>query len=145
MQNSENFRKLKEQVYLFKDIGPLFISRYPQNQNKDFVKWMKSIPNNYLHFGDFDLARIGIYLNQYRKYFSQRSRFFIREGLDKMLKNSISRKRYNSQKINFIISRIDEEEILNYINLLHKFKKGLDQERLIVRSEKQERAKHGLC
>lgn len=136
VENSENFRRLKEQAYLFEDIRPLFISRYPQNQNKDFVKWMRSIPNNYLHFGDFDLAGIGIYLNEYKKHFPERSRFYIPVGLEEMLKNSGSRKRYDSQKINFNISSIDEEEILSLINLLHKYKKGLDQERLILRSAK---------
>ncbi|WPY99834.1 hypothetical protein [Christiangramia sp. OXR-203] len=136
VENSENFRRLKGQAYLFKNIRPLFINRYPQSQNKDFITWMKSIPNNYLHFGDFDMAGIGIYLNEYQKNFPDKSRFFIPEGLEELLKNSGSRTRYNTQKINFNISRIDEVEILSLISLLHKYKKGLDQERLIVESEK---------
>ena len=61
VENSRNFRHIEEQKYLFKDISPLFISRYPQNQNKDFIKWMKSVPNDYIHFGDFDISGIGIY------------------------------------------------------------------------------------
>ena len=136
VENSENFRRLKEQAYLFKNIRPLFINRYPQSQNKDFITWMKSIPNNYLHFGDFDMAGIGIYINEYQKYFPDKSRFFIPEGLEELLKNSGSRTRYNTQKVNFNISRINEVEILSLINLLHKYKKGLDQEKLIVGSEK---------
>ncbi|MFN4764574.1 hypothetical protein ACKGJN_15700 [Gillisia sp. Q332] len=132
VENSENFRKLKEQAYLFKDIQPLFISRYPQNQSKDLIKWISSIPNNYLHFGDFDMSGIGIYLNEYKKHFSVKSQFFIPEGLEELIKKSGSRKRYNSQKINFNISAIDEEGILKLINLLHNYKKGLDQEKFIL-------------
>ena len=102
---------------------------------------MKSIPNNYLHFGDFDMAGIGIYLNEYKKYFPDKSRFFIPEGLEELIKNSGSRTRYNTQKVNFNISMIDEVEIISLINLLHKYKKGLDQERLIVRHLKNTKDK----
>jgi len=132
VENSENFRKLKEQAYLFKDIQPLFVSRYPQNQSKDLIKWISSIPNNYLHFGDFDMAGIGIYLNEYKKHFPVKSQFLMPEGLEELIKHSGSRKRYNSQKINFNISAIDEEGILKLIDLLHNYKKGLDQEKFIL-------------
>ena len=64
IENPENFRQISQQQYLFKDIKPLFVCRYPQNQSKDLLKWLQSIPNSYLHFGDFDLAGIGIYLNE---------------------------------------------------------------------------------
>ncbi len=132
VENSENFRKLKEQAYLFKNITPLFVSRYPQNQSKDFIKWIKSIPNNYLHFGDFDMAGIGIYLNEYKRHFPSKSRFFIPERLEELIKSSGSRKRYNLQKVSFDISGIKEEGLLKLIDLLHTYKKGLDQEKFIV-------------
>lgn len=131
VENSENFRRLREQAYLFRHIRPLFVSRYPQNQSKDFITWMKSVPNDYLHFGDFDLAGIGIYLNEYKHYFPEKSRFFVPEGLEEILKNSGSRKRYNSQKAYFDEKAFEEEELLNLVKLIHKHKKGLDQERFI--------------
>ncbi|NDV85049.1 hypothetical protein, partial [Bacteroides sp. 51] len=28
-----------------KDMKPLFISRYPQNQHGDVIRWLKAIPN----------------------------------------------------------------------------------------------------
>lgn len=132
IENSENFRKLKEQAYLFKNITPLFVSRYPQNQSKDFITWMKSIPNNYLHFGDFDMAGIGIYLNEYKRHLPYRSRFFIPERLEELLNSSGSRKRYNVQKATFDVSAIKEEGLLKLIDLLHNYKKGLDQEKFIL-------------
>ncbi|MGA9590544.1 MAG: hypothetical protein WBV11_12000, partial [Salegentibacter sp.] len=118
----------------FRHIRPLFISRYPQNQSKDFITWMRSVPNDYLHFGDFDMSGIGIYLNEYKKHFPEKSRFFIPEGLEKILKHSGSRKRYNSQKMNFDMANLAEEELLDLVQLLHKYKKGLDQERFICKS-----------
>ena len=63
IENSENFRFIEKQAYLFKNKKILFVSRYPQSQSKDLLKWLRSISNSYLHFGDFDFAGIGIYLN----------------------------------------------------------------------------------
>ena len=38
VENAKNFSQIQEQKYLFKNLNPLFVSRYPQNQNKDFIK-----------------------------------------------------------------------------------------------------------
>ncbi len=128
IENSENFRQIQKQKYLFKGIKPLFISRYPQNQNKDFIKWMKSIPNKYLHFGDFDFAGIGIYLNEYKKHLKERADFFIPYNIEKDIVKYGNRERFDKQKINFDISDIKEKNLLNLIQIIEKEKKGLDQE-----------------
>ena len=128
VENSENFRQIQKQKYLFKGIKPLFISRYPQNQNKDFIKWMKSIPNKYLHFGDFDFAGIGIYLNEYKKHLKERAEFFIPDNIEKDIVKYGNRQRFDKQKINFDISDINEKNLLNLIQIIEKEKKGLDQE-----------------
>ena len=41
VENSKNFSQINKQKYLFNEVNPLFISRYPQNQSKDFIKWIK--------------------------------------------------------------------------------------------------------
>lgn len=137
IENAENFRWIAKQKYLFKDIQPLFISRYPQNQSKDLIKWLHSIPNNYLHFGDFDFAGIGIYLNEFKKHLSERSTFFVPENISDLISENGNNQRYNQQKINFSIEKIQEEELLSLIKIIHKYKKGLDQEILIKESECQ--------
>jgi DNA-binding phage protein len=128
VENSENFRQIQKQKYLFNGIKPLFISRYPQNQNKDFIKWIKSIPNKYLHFGDFDFAGIGIYLNEYKKYLKERAEFFIPDNIEKDIVKYGNRERFDKQKINFDISDIKEKKLQNLIQTIEKEKKGLDQE-----------------
>lgn len=128
VENAKNFSQIQEQKYLFKNINPLFVSRYPQNQNKDFIKWMNSIPNNYLHFGDFDIAGIGIYLNEYKKHLLGKSTFFIPENIKSDLRNNGNRERFDYQKMNFKIDKIQESKILDLIELIKKEKKGLDQE-----------------
>lgn len=128
VENTKNFSQIHEQNYLFKNINPLFISRYPQNQNKDFIKWVNSIPNSYLHFGDFDIAGIGIYLNEYKKHLQGKASFFIPENIKSDLINNGNRERFDNQKMNFDINKIQETKILELIKLIEKEKKGLDQE-----------------
>lgn len=127
VENSKNFSQINNQKYLFNKINPLFISRYPQNQSKDFIKWMKSIPNNYVHFGDFDIAGIGIYINEYKKHLSEKATFFIPENIKSDIKKG-NRERYDKQQINFKLDHIQEPKVLDLIELIKKEKKGLDQE-----------------
>lgn len=131
IENAENFTYIRRQKYLFNHITPLFISRYPQNQNKDVMQWLKNIPNNYLHFGDFDMAGIGIYLNEYKKHLGQRAQFFIPSNIQKALRQSGNRERYNIQKINFAPESIHEAELAKLFQLIQNEQKGLDQEYFI--------------
>jgi len=49
VENSENFRYINKQKYLFANLKPLFVSRYPQNQSKDLLKWYSLFQNhNYI-------------------------------------------------------------------------------------------------
>lgn len=132
IENPENFRYIDKQKYLFQNIKPLFVSRYPQNQSKDLIKWLKTIPNNYLHFGDFDFAGIGIYINEFKKHLNNKAEFFTPNNIDNLIENSGNKKRYDEQKINFDISKINEENLMQLVNLIHKYKKGLDQEIYII-------------
>lgn len=89
---------------------------------------MKSIPNNYLHFGDFDIAGIGIYLNEYKKHLHGKASFFIPENIKSDLKTNGNRERFDSQKINFNLNKLQETKLLDLIKLIQIEKKGLDQE-----------------
>lgn len=128
IENPESFRHIDKQKYLFKNIKPLFVSRYPQNQSKDLIKWLQLIPNNYLHFGDFDFAGIGIFLNEFKKHLDNKAMFFIPANIDNSIKKSGSKKRYDEQKINFDIGKIKEEDLLQLLDSIYRHKKGLDQE-----------------
>lgn len=127
-ENARSFMHIEEQRYLFKNLNPLFVSRYPQNQSKDFIKWIKSIPNDYLHFGDFDIAGIGIYLNEYKKHLGERSKFFVPENIQTAIHNYGNRNRHDLQKINYKIEEVKEPELLNLLEIIKFEKKGLDQE-----------------
>lgn len=131
IENPENFRHIDKQKYLFQNIKPLFVSRYPQNQSKDLIKWLQSIPNKYLHFGDFDIAGIGIYMNEYKKHLNERAVFFVPNNIEELIRINGNRKLYNEQKVNFRVELIEEEKLLKLIKTIHKYRKSLEQELLI--------------
>lgn len=128
VENAENFRWIEKQKYLFEDIKPLFVSRYPQNQSKDLIKWLQAIPNKYLHFGDFDFAGIGIYLNEFKKHLADKAAFFIPEDIEIFIDKYGNKSRYDQQRINFKIENITEEKIVKLIKTIHQYRQGLDQE-----------------
>src|SRR5690554_3867333 len=134
VENAENFRWIENQKHLFADIKPLFISRYPQNQSKDLIKWLQSIPNNYLHFGDFDFAGIGIYLNEYKKHLKSKATFFVPNDLEKLIRLNGNSKLYDKQKMSFKEEALTEEPLLKLIQIIHKYKKGLEQEIFILKN-----------
>ena len=130
VENAENFRYTEKQKYLFANIAPLFVSRYPQS--KDMIKWLQNIPNNYLHYGDFDFEGINIYLNEYKKYLGERANYFIPENIEELLQKYGNRELYNKQyERRPDPSSVDNHGIVELIDLFHKYKKVLEQEVLI--------------
>lgn len=128
IENPESFRFIAQQKYLFENIKPIFVSRYPQNQSKDLIKWLQTIPNDYLHFGDFDFAGINIYLSEYQQYLGRRSRFFIPKSTDYLIEKFGNKNRYDNQRLNYAPANLPELALTTLLNVIHKHKKGLDQE-----------------
>lgn len=128
VENARNFSLIHRQKYLFPKREYLFLSRYPQNQNQDVLQWLQSIPNSYLHYGDFDLAGIGIFMNEYKKHLGSRASFFIPDGIEAKIKAYGNRERYNLQNVNFNIEVIEDKKLRNLLKLIHRERKGLDQE-----------------
>lgn len=128
VENAENFRFIENQRHLFTDIQPLFVSRYPQSQHKDLIKWLQEIPNPYLHFGDFDLEGINIFLNEYKKYLGEKARFFIPENIEELLQEHGNPSLYDRQSLR---SDSLSPELKDLIRLIHYYRKGVEQEVLM--------------
>ncbi|WP_149526704.1 DUF7281 domain-containing protein [Sphingobacterium hotanense] len=131
VENSENFSRIAHQQFLFEGMSVLFVSRYPQNQSKDLLKWLQSIPNNYLHYGDFDYAGINIYINEYKRELGERAKFFIPDNLELLLSSYGSKALYDRQNLNVDVGEIKETGVIDLIRLIQLYKKGLEQEVLI--------------
>lgn len=134
IENPENFRYIHQQEYLFSNIQPLFVSRYPQNN--DLVKWLQLIPNPYLHFGDLDFEGIKIYLHEYKRHLGDKANFFLPSNTEALLgkygNRTLYDKQYKGQKS---VLTNTEQSIEILTRLLHQYKKVLEQEIFITRSE----------
>lgn len=137
VENMENFRLPERQAAVFEEIGEQFggggvpplllVSRYPQS--KDLVNWLKSIPNYYVHFGDFDLAGIHIFLTEFFAHLGpERSAFFVPDDIENRLLCSGSRERYDVQFARFGKMDVPDLRVLPLVQLIHRCQKGYDQE-----------------
>jgi hypothetical protein len=132
VENPENFRHIDKQQRYFAHLHPMFISRYPQG--KDLVKWLNKIPNPYLHFGDFDLEGVKIYLNEYKKHLGDRAAFFVPGNLEKLLQSYGNAELYDKQYSHRADPNVvTEENIRQLLSVIHANKKVLEQEILITR------------
>lgn len=129
VENMENFRKIRQQRALYEQtIGSarlLFVSRYPQSN--DLRSWLQSIPNRYVHFGDFDLAGISIFLTEFHAYLGDRSSFFIPSDIEQRLPNG-SVERYNAQYLKFKYLSTDIPALQHLIDTINKYHRCYDQE-----------------
>lgn len=134
IENMENFRMIRKQRHLFEKYlhrhrlpqKALFVSRYPQSS--DLRKWLTSISNKYLHFGDFDLAGIHIFLSEFLKYLGEeRTYYLIPDDISSRLKHG-STKRYDEQLLRFKEINTAIAELQQLIDLINRERKGYDQE-----------------
>ena len=129
IENMENFRMIRHQRKLFEsvlgDVPLLFVSRYPQS--KDLRNWLMGIPNKYVHFGDFDLAGIHIFLTEFYKYLGNRSEFLVPSDIEQRLAKG-SPVRYNKQHGKYCALRTDIQYMQLLIDLINKYHRGYDQE-----------------
>lgn len=133
IENMENFRMIRQQRNLFEQcIGTvrlLFVSRYPQST--DLRSWLQIIPNRYVHFGDFDLAGIHIFLTEFHAYLGTRSSFIIPQDIEERLAKG-SLERYNDQYARYNRISSDITEVQSLIDLINKYHRCYDQEGYIL-------------
>ena len=129
IENMENFRMIRQQRGLFEQIigsqRLVFVSRYPQSS--DLRSWLKIIPNRYIHFGDFDLAGINIFLTEFNSYLGNRSSFLIPLDIEERLAKG-SKERYNDQYQKFKSINSNIPDIQHLIDLINKYHRCYDQE-----------------
>lgn len=129
IENMENFRMIRQQRELFEQcIGNnrlLFVSRYPQST--DLRSWLQIIPNRYIHFGDFDLAGINIFLTEYNVYLGDRSSLLIPSDIERRLATGTIG-RYNDQYQKYKGIKSNIPEIQHLIDIINRYHRCYDQE-----------------
>ena len=136
IENSENFRCVKRQKRFFEqnlssESRLLFVNRYPQEQHHDLISWLKSIPNQYIHFGDLDLAGIAIYQNEYYCHLEGKSSFLIPKDYEARIAQG-NRERYDAQLTKYGRMKIIDNRLAGLLSCIHHYHRGYDQEGFII-------------
>ena len=142
MENAENFMQIRKQKYLFdassvegKDLSSgvhqekrcLFVSRYPQENLSDLRAWLMRIPNRYIHFGDFDLAGVHIYLSEFYAQLGDRASFLIPSDIESRLADG-NASLYDQQYAMFKNMKVTDARLQPLVDIIHCYGKGYEQE-----------------
>jgi len=116
----------KKYIELFQDKNLLFIVR-----NIYMREWIEDLENEYIHFGDYDLAGISIYINDIvpRLKKSKKHSMFIPKNIEFLIKEYGDRELFEKQK-RYLNMKLDIEPIMELKRIIEKYKKGLEQEGL---------------
>lgn len=128
VENPENFIFIEEQKEFFEGMRPLFTTYYPKDTHRSLVNWLETLPNAYIHYGDFDIAGVYIYQDIYKKHIKGPKKFFVPKFIDKLMHRFGDAELYDKQLSyrNSIIS--DEPGIQELMKIIDKEHKGLEQE-----------------
>lgn len=131
VENMENFLKIRHQENLFSSClrqdktQILFVARYAFSS--DLTQWLRLIPNRYLHFGDFDLAGINIFLTQFQPAVGERGSFLIPSDIEERLRHG-SRQRYDEQYSKYQQFTTTDTDLNKLITMIHRYRRCYDQE-----------------
>ena len=144
MENAENFMQIRRQKYLFDALPEdgkskrldegcrhenryLFVSRYPQENLSDLRAWLMRIPNRYIHFGDFDLAGVHIYLSEFYAHLGDRASFLVPSDIEERLTDG-NTSLYNQQYARFKNMKVTDTRLQPLVDMIHHYRKGYEQE-----------------
>ena len=105
----------------------LFVSRYPQENLSDLRAWLMRIPNRYIHFGDFDLAGVHIYLSEFYAHLGDRASFFIPSDIEERLADG-NPSLYDQQYARFKNMEVTDARLQPLVDMIHRYRKGYEQE-----------------
>lgn len=125
VENFTTFKQISRYTYLFKPGKYLFVSRLLSSIA--FPTWLKSIPNKYIHFGDFDLAGIDIYLHFFNDI-SDRASFLIPEDIEERIKTSGNSSLYYTHEEQYKEMNVTDRRVQSLVDMIHKYHMGYEQE-----------------
>jgi hypothetical protein len=132
IENSETFTFIENYEYLFKNVKPLFLLRY---NNNSYIEWLQQIPNDYLHFGDFDLSGIATYITDFKnKFTNKKCGFFIPENIQELIINSKNKRDYIKQLNDKRVVSVEfqnHKEVMGLVQLIKDNKRTVEQEKLM--------------
>ena len=131
VENPEAFLHIEKLKKYFTDYKPcILVLRY---MSKGLVQWLQTVPNPYLHFGDFDLSGLQIYISEYKKYLGAgRCSFFVPDNIEELIRTCGNQDLYDRQAQHTQnLDTANHPEIQDLARIIRKYGKGLEQEILL--------------
>lgn len=125
IENFTSFRQIKRYQHLFQPGRYIYVSRLLSSNA--FKEWIKAIPNKYIHFGDFDLAGIEIYLHFYNEI-GKRASFLIPEDIEVRIMKYGNSKLFNKQENKFRSMAVTDVRVQRIVDIINKYRMGYEQE-----------------
>jgi len=127
VENFTCFTKIHKYMYLLPSGKYLLVTRLLSSNA--LKKWLKKIPNKYIHFGDFDLAGIEIYLRTFNEIRERASlliptdieKRILKHGNSKLFEKQQSKKRYSNMSVT-------DKRVQYLVDLIYKYRMGYEQE-----------------
>lgn len=106
----------------------LFVVRNPYMR-----EWIETLENEYIHFGDYDLAGINIYINEIipRLKKSKKSSMFIPSNIESLIYKYGDVELFEKQK-RYLEIDVRDKDVYELKEIIRKHKKGLEQEGLYL-------------
>lgn len=134
VENYATFMRIKDYAHLF-DEGKAYMFTYRATYGKEsygrWIKWLKRIPNQYLHFGDLDKGGLRIYIDSFRSVLGERASFLIPENYDELIRNG-STKLYDQQYGEASPDTGMDPRIQPLLDAIEKYHKSCEQEKLVL-------------
>lgn len=124
------YAKRYKQLFENKKVVFLLINDY---KNSYVLEWIKKLTNEYIHFGDFDLAGISIYEHKVfpKLIKNKKNSYFIPINIEVYFNSDIGlNELYEKQKC-FLNVKSNDTRVQELIVLIKKHKKSIEQENLI--------------
>ena len=125
VENFTTFKQISRYTYLFKPGKFLFVSRLLSSNA--FKEWLKSISNKYIHFGDFDLAGIDIYLRFYNEI-GDRASFLIPDDIEERIMKAGNSKLFYKHEQRYGNIKVTDTKIKPLVDLIWKYRMEYEQE-----------------
>lgn len=122
VENFENLIYFESTLNYFKGDDIIFIFR-----NSAALKFIQTIKNEIIYFGDFDLAGIEIYQNQIVPR-NLNIKLFIPDDIENLMINHGNSKLYKDQYNKYKNLKSKDTKIQTLINTINKYQKTLEQE-----------------
>lgn len=132
VENFTSFRQIERYLHLFTSGRKIFVSRLLSSNA--LKEWLKIISNKYVHFGDFDIYGIDIYLHFYNEL-GERASFLIPTDIEERIKCHGNTELFYKQEKRLKNMNISDCRVNPILEIIQKYRMCYEQEGYAIATE----------